>query len=176
MLMTEKGFVSPDVSFKLITYFLLGKLPSCLVAFFLMLRLTFVARFQVIGDDSLGKQMLQPFKHVLASIWVGVLGWELSMIGAVLGVMMALLLIDPVEVHAIWAYLSVEYDTLIALRGLLRTTMHALALSSLLYFESIVMTYWHSDKETRMTQFIFLGLIAVISIEVLDTVIFLSHN
>lgn len=176
MLMTDRGFVSPDLSFKVITYFLLGKLPSCLVAFFLLLRLTFIHRFQAVGDNSLGEQMFHPFKHVLASIWVGVLGWELSMVGAVFGVMMALLLIDPAEVHAIWAYLSVEYDTLIAVRGLLRTAVHAAALSTLLYFESIVMEYWQSDKETRMTQFIFLGLIAVISIEVLDTVMFLNRN
>jgi hypothetical protein len=48
------------------------------------------------------------------------------------------------------------------------------ALSWLLYFESVVMAYWQSDKETRMTQFIFLGLLTLISIEVLDTVLFLN--
>jgi len=62
----------------------------------------------------------------------------------------------------------------LAVRGLVRTVLHAIALSWLLYLESVVMTYWKSDKETRMTQFIFLGLIALISIEIFDTVMFLN--
>lgn len=166
--------MSPDLSVKAITLFLLGKLPSCLVAFFLLLRLTFVARFQTQEHQSLEVQMRHPTQHIAASIWVGILGWELSMLAACLGLAGGLLIVDPSEIHVIWAYLSVEYDLSIALRGLARVVLHAIALSWLLYLESIVMAYWQSDKETRMTQFIFLGLVAVISIEVFDTVMFLN--
>jgi hypothetical protein len=165
-LMIDWGFVSPELSFKAITYFLLGKLPSCLVAFFLLLRLTFVARMD--------GQMFSPVRHIAASMWVGLLGWELAMLGSMLGLLCGLLVVDPEEIHAIWAYLSVEYDMTLALRSLVRTVLHAVALSWLLYFESVVMAYWQSDKETRMTQFIFLGLLTLISIEVLDTVLFLN--
>jgi hypothetical protein len=118
--------------------------------------------------------MRHPIQHIAASIWVGILGWELSMLAACLGLAGGLLIVDPSEIHVIWAYLSVEYDLSIALRGLARVVLHAIALSWLLYLESIVMAYWQSDKETRMTQFIFLGLVAVISIEVFDTVMFLN--
>jgi hypothetical protein len=173
-LMIDRGIVSPDLSVKAITLFLLGKLPSCLVAFFLLLRLTFVARFQIQEHQSLEVQMRHPVQHIAASVWVAVLGWELSMLAACLGLVGGLLLVDPSEIHAIWSYLSVEYDLTIALRGLVRVVLHAIALSWLLYLESIVMAYWQSDKETRMTQFIFLGLVALISIEVFDTVIFLN--
>lgn len=172
--MIDKGFVSPDVSFKAISYFLLGKLPSCLVAFFLLLRLTFVAQLQSQENQSLEAQMLHPVRHIAASIWAAILGWELAMLGAALGLACGLLMIDPAEIHAIWAYLSTEYDMTIAFRGLLRTVLHATALSWLLYVESIVMSYWHSDRETRMTQFIFLGLMTLISIEIFDTVMFLN--
>ena len=96
------------------------------------------------------------------------------MLGSILGLLCCLIFVDPEEIHAIWAYLSVEYDLSLALRGLVRTVLHAVALSWLLYFESFVMAYWRSDKETRMTQFIFLGLLTLISIEVLDTVLFLN--
>ncbi len=164
--MIDMGFISPDLSFKVITHFLLGKLPSCLVAFFFLLRLTFVARMD--------GQMHSPVQHILASVWVGILGWELAMLGSMLGLLSGLLLVDPEEMHAIMAYLSLEYDLTIALRGLVRIVLHAVALSWLLYFESVVMTYWQSDKQTRMTQFIFLGLLTLISIEVLDTVWFLN--
>jgi hypothetical protein len=173
-LMIDRGLMSPDLSVKAITLFLLGKLPSCLVAFFLLLRLTFVARFQTQEHQSLEVQMRHPTQHIAASIWVGILGWELSMLAACLGLAGGLLIVDPSEIHVIWAYLSVEYDLSIALRGLARVVLHAIALSWLLYLESIVMAYWQSDKETRMTQFIFLGLVAVISIEVFDTVMFLN--
>ena len=164
--MIDRGFVSPELSFKAITYFLLGKLPSCLVAFFLLLRLTFVARMD--------GQMFSPVRHIAASVWVGLLGWELAMLGSMLGLLCGLLVVDPEEIHAIWAYLSVEYDMTLALRSFVRTVFHAVALSWLLYFESVVMAFWQSDKETRMTQFIFLGLLTLISIEVLDTVLFLN--
>jgi hypothetical protein len=172
--MVDRGFLSPDLSFKTITFFLLGKLPSCLVAFFLLLRLTFVTSFKAQEHESIESRMFGPVRHIAASVWVGLLGWQLSMVGGVLGLVGSLLLIDPAEIHTVWTYLSLEYDMAIALRGLLRTLVHATALSWLLYFESVAMAYWQSDKETRMTQFIFLGLIALISIEVIDTFLFLN--
>jgi hypothetical protein len=172
--MVDRGFLSPDLSFKAITFFLLGKLPSCLVAFFLLLRLTFVASFKTQEHESLEARMFAPIRHIAASVWVGVLGWQLCMVGGVLGLVAGLLLIDPAEIYPVWAYLSLEYDMTIALRGLLRTLVHATALSWLLYLESVAMAYWQSDKETRMTQFIFLGLITLISIEVFDTFMFLN--
>lgn len=172
--MIDKGFVSPDLSFQAISYVLLGKLPSCLVAFFLLLRLTFVAQFRTQEHQSFEAQMLHPARHMAASVWAALLGWELSMLGAGVGLMCGLLMVDPSEMHAIWAYLSSEYDLTIASRGLLRTILHAMALSWLLHVESIVMAYWQSDKETRMTQFIFLGLLALISVEIVDTVLFLN--
>jgi hypothetical protein len=171
-MMVDRGFVSPDLSFKAITFFLLGKLPSCLVAFFLLLRLTFVASFDHEEDQSLEVQMLHPVRHIIASVWVAILGWELSMIGACLGLIAGLLIFDPAQVHDIWAYLSVEYDMTIALRSIVRTVLQAVAMSWLLYLESVIMIYWRSDKETRMTQFIFLGLITLIAIEVFDTILF----
>ena len=172
--MIESGLATPDLSFKAITFFLLGKLPSCLVGFFLLLRLTFVASFRNQEHQSLEMQMLHPIRHISASVWVGVLGWELAMLGSLLGLFCGLIFVEPSEIHAIWAYLSVDYDMTLAVRGLVRTVLHAIALSWLLYLESVVMTYWKSDKETRMTQFIFLGLIALISIEIFDTVMFLN--
>ena len=171
-MMVDRGFVSPDLSFKAITFFLLGKLPSCLVAFFLLLRLTFVASFDHEEDQSLEVQMLHPVRHIIASVWVAILSWELSMIGACLGLIAGLLIFDPAQVHDIWAYLSVEYDMTIALRSIVRTVLQAVAMSWLLYLESVIMIYWRSDKETRMTQFIFLGLITLIAIEVFDTILF----
>lgn len=170
-LMIDRGFVPPELSFKVISYFLLGKWPSCVVAFFLLLRLTFVASFKAQAHESLEAQMLHPIRHIAASVWVGVLGWQLSMLAALLGLMCGLMLVDPSEVHAMWALLSLEYDLSIALRGLVRAVLHATALSWLLYLESVLMTYWQSDKETRMTQFIFLGLITIIAIEIFDTVL-----
>lgn len=170
----DSGLATPDLSFKVITFFLLGKLPSCLVGFFLLLRLTFVASFRTQEHQSLEMQMLHPIRHISASVWVGVLGWELAMLGSLLGLFCGLFFVEPSEIHAIWAYLSVDYDMALALRGLVRTVLHAIALSWLLYLESVVMMYWKSDKETRMTQFIFLGLIALISIEIFDTVMFLN--
>jgi len=172
--MIDRGFLTPDLSFKAITFFLLGKLPSCLVAFFLLLRLTFVARFQVLENASLETQMSHPIRHILASLWVGILGWELAMIGSSLGLVTGVVVVDPAEIHAIWTFLSVDYDMTIALRGLVRAVLHGLTLSWLLYLESVVMAEWQSDKEARMTQFIFLGLITLISIEVFDTVLFLN--
>jgi hypothetical protein len=172
--MIESGWVTPDLSFKAITVFLLGKLPSCLVAFFLLLRLTFVAKFQTQAHASLDAQISHPLRHIAASVWVGVVGWELSIIGGALGLFSGLLLVDPNEIHPTWAYLCAEYDLMMALRGILRTVLQAVVLSWLLYLESIVMLYWESDKETRMTQFIFLGLITLIAIEVVDTVLFIN--
>lgn len=172
--MIDRGYLTPDLSFKAITFFLLGKLPSCLVAFFLLLRLTFVARFQVLEHASLETQMSHPTRHILASLWVGILGWELAMIGSSLGLACGVVVVDPAEIHAVWAFLSVDYDMTIALRGLVRAVLHALTLSWLLYLESVVMADWQTDKEARMTQFIFLGLITLISIEVFDTVLFMN--
>lgn len=172
--MIDRGFVPPELSFKVISYFLLGKWPSCVVAFFLLLRLTFVASFKAQADQSLEAKMLHPIRHIAASVWVGVLGWQLSMLAALLGLMCGLMLVDPSEVHAMWALLSLEYDLSIALRGLVRTVLQATALSWLLYLESVLMTYWQTDKETRMTQFIFIGLMTVMAIEIFDTVLFLN--
>lgn len=172
--MIDRGFVTPELSFKAISYFLLGKWPSCVVAFFLLLRLTFVASFKAQTNQSLEAQMLHPIRHVAASVWVGILGWQLSMLAALLGLVCGLMVVDPSEVHAIWAMLSLEYDLSIALRGLVRTVVQATALSWLLYLESVLMTYWQSDKETRMTQFIFVGLMTIIAIEIFDTVLFLN--
>lgn len=175
-LMVDWASVNPDWSFKAITYFLLGKLPSCLVAFFLLLRLTFVARFQtqMQTQESLEDQLRHPLRHMAASVWVAVMGWELAMAGGLLGLLVGLLAVDAAEVHLVWAYLSLDYDMTVAVRGLLRTVCHAAVLSWLLYLESVVMSYWQSDKEMRMTQFIFLGLLALVAIEVLDTVMFLN--
>ena len=118
--------------------------------------------------------MSHPIRHILASLWVGILGWELAMIGSSLGLVTGVVVVDPAEIHAIWTFLSVDYDMTIALRGLVRAMLHGLTLSWLLYLESVVMADWQSDKEARMTQFIFLGLITLISIEVFDTVLFLN--
>ncbi len=172
--MIDRGFVPPELSFKVISYFLLGKWPSCVVAFFLLLRLTFVASFKAQAQQSLEAQMLHPIRHIAASVWVGVLGWQLAMLAGLLGLVCGLVVVDPSEVHAVWAMLSLEYDLSIALRGLVRTVLQATALSWLLYLESVLMTYWQTDKETRMTQFIFIGLMAIIAIEVVDTVLFLN--
>lgn len=174
VLTLESGWVSPDLSFKAITVFLFGKLPSCLVGFFLLLRLTFVAQLQTQEQASFEAQMLHPVRHIVASAWVGVLGWEICLLGGAIGLVGGLLLVDPSEIHAIWAYLCAEYDLTIALRALLRTVLQAVVLSWLLYVESVVMLYWQSDRETRMTQFIFLGLVILMTIEVMDTVLFMN--
>lgn len=175
-LTVEWASVNPDWAFKVISYFLFGKLPSCLVAFFLLLRLTFVARFQstVSKPSGLEEQLGHPLRHIAASLWVALMGWELSVVGGYLGLALGLAAVDPSEIHAVWVYLSLDYDMTLALRSMSRTLLHAVTLSWLLYVESVVMTYWHSDRKSRMTQFIFLGLLAVIAIEVFDTVMFMN--
>jgi hypothetical protein len=85
-----------------------------------------------------------------------------------------LVVADPSEVHAVWAMLSLEYDLSIALRGFVRTVLQATVLSWLVYLESVLMAYWQTDKETRMTQFIFVGLMTIMAIEIFDTVLFLN--
>ena len=174
VVMIDRAFVPPEMSFKVISYFLLGKWPSCVVAFFLLLRLTFVASFKAHAHENLEAQMLHPIRHIAASVWVGVLGWQLAMLAGLLGLVFGLVVADPSEVHAVWAMLSLEYDLSIALRGFVRTVLQATVLSWLVYLESVLMAYWQTDKETRMTQFIFVGLMTIMAIEIFDTVLFLN--
>lgn len=152
---------------------LMGKWPVLVACGFLLMRMSVLAP-RSDQPDAWGR--VSSARHALAyaggSCWVAALAWALALLAMVAGFAAGLELAHPERVDDMQDALlsSLRGDEL--LRGWLRAMLLGLALGWLVEAESRLDHPWQDDTGTRSMQLIVIGLLLIVTVEVLDAWLF----
>lgn len=163
----QSGVIDPEFLRQLFTHGLLGRLPTLLVAAFVLLRVNFqmatdqrVQRVWGGGDEALSYVLACGMTCILAWVWffLAVLG------GAWLGMMQS----HAGYGHGAWASYWVGFEFHALAHAALRMLSLAAGLSVLTFFELRLLKTHQERGHAMMSRSMIVGMLLIVAIEVLD--------
>ncbi|MFM7026162.1 MAG: hypothetical protein ACKOWC_08935 [Limnohabitans sp.] len=163
----ESGVLDPQISRQIFTHVLLGRMPTVLVAAFVLLRVN----FQLATDPGLARRLHDGHltaDYVLACALACVMAWAwffLSVLaGSWLGMVQALSGYGQVVWESFWTEFEFRY---LAHAGA-RMLMLAASLSALTFFEVRFLQAHEEPSHQMMSRAMTLGMLVIVGIEVAD--------
>ncbi len=163
----ESGVLDPAVSRELFTHALLGRLPTLLVAAFVLLRVN----FQLATDAGLARRLYdgrQTEAYVLACALACVVAWMWFFLcvlaGSWLGMMQGL----SGYGHTVWESFWIEFQYRYIVHAGVRMLLLAASLSLLAFLEIRFLQAHEDATHLMMSRAMTLGVLLIIGIEVAD--------
>lgn len=163
----ESGAIDPAISQQVFVHGLLGRLPTLLVASFILLRVN----FQLATDPGLARRLHdghQTGAYVGACALVSLIAWMWFFLSALAGSWLGMMQGFSGYGHAVWEsfWMHCEFTTLA--HAAVRMLLLAACLSGLTFFEMWFMRQHEERSHQMMSRAMTLGMLTLITIEIGD--------
>lgn len=162
----------PVLAHQILGHVMLGKLPTLLVAIFLLLRISFLMQTQSAVSQQLQSGSLHPITHGSACVMAAVLAWAVFMICVIAGYVLGLEGAFPGQVQALVDDLIADTDPSLLLRAVSRMAGLGLVLALNSAIEARWLMTAENDRSLAMMRSILWGFVCVVGVEALDVYIF----
>lgn len=163
----ESGVLEPQIGQQLFTHVLLGRLPTWLVASFVLLRVN----FQLATDTGLARRLHdghQTGAYIMACALASVIAWMWFFLSVLAGTWLGMVPADPGYGQTVWAALWSAFEFQYLAHAGARMLMLAASLSVLTFLEVRFLQAHEGPNHPMMSRAMTLGMLTIIGIEVAD--------
>ena len=163
----ESGVLDPGVGRELFTHLLLGRLPTLLVAAFVLLRVN----FQLATDAGLARRVYdgrQTSAYALACILACLMAWMWFFMSVLAGSWLGMMLGLSGYGQSAWESYWIDFKYAYFIHAGIRMLLLAVCLSLLAFVEIKVLRSHEESRHLMMSRAMALGMLLIIGIEVAD--------
>lgn len=163
----ESGVLEPEISRQLFTHVLLGRMPTLLVAAFVLLRVN----FQLATDTGLARRLHEGHQtgaYVAACAMACVMAWMWFFLSVLSGSWLGMVQSDPGYGYRVWASFWTEFELDYLAHAGARMLLLATGLSLLTFLEVRFLRTHEGQNHHMMSRAMTLGVLLIIGIEVAD--------
>lgn len=163
----ESGVLAPSVGRGLFTHLLLGRLPTLLVAAFVLLRIN----FQLATDVGLARRLFEGRKtaaYAGACILACLVAWIWFFLSVLGGSWLGMMLGLSGDGHGVWESYWIDFQYADFIHAAIRMILLAFCLSLLAFIEIHVLQSHQDSAHLMMSRAMTLGMLLIIAIEVAD--------
>ena len=163
----ESGVLEPQISRQLFAHVLLGRLPTVLVAAFVLLRVN----FQLATDTGLARRLYegrQTGDYVLACALACVTAWMWFFLSVLAGSWLGMVQSDPGYGQTVWASFWAEFEFGYLAHAGARMLLLASGLSLLTFLEVRFLQAHEGQNHHMMSRAMTLGMLLIVGTEMAD--------
>ncbi len=162
----------PTLAHQILAHVMLGKLPTLLVALYMLLRISFLMQTDSVESQHVQSSALHPLAHSCACVAAVSVAWAMFMVWVSAGYVLGLAWGFPGQVQALVDALIDDMDLWLLLRALVRMLGLGWVLALSTAFEARWLMSPHHDRSLAMMRSMFWGSVCIAAVEAADVYIF----